>query len=453
MKSASVAEHRQEVRRLVAEAPDEPVYCEFKRELAYQTKKQKAELVKDVSSFANIDLEALGGYGYLIFGVSDEGDVVGVGESQGDASSDMRKIVNGYLDRSVDFEYLTCEVVDAGTGAKKKIAAIVVQDSKRRPHVVSRELKEQQGNKSKFWLREGEVWTRKTGGRELATSEDFDAMYEGKLRKLVEDKVRPLADTVSSLQRDVLELKASVPEISFGFAVTGFKEPQKSVKPAAVVDNLIPPKSWRAIREDRKEARRRANTHYENSPFGTSLSRSTGGEPSATDYQQYITRLDRWIEEIRGLLFFEFAIYNTGQSTAEDVEVVLEVPTVLWPMDCLPEKPEPPRDHLYFNGARLPLPRMGTKQTSPDSLLGPYMEEYSVSHSKPVPVNVKWEVGKLYHNRPLATHSDEDDMEGLVIPAGNYRQALEEAGGEIQLPYTVHAANLKMPVSGTLVLN
>jgi Putative DNA-binding domain len=68
-----ISRHRGEIRRLVAEEHDEPTYCEFKRILSYATKKEKGELVKDVSSFANVDLEALGGYGYLVFGVSNDG--------------------------------------------------------------------------------------------------------------------------------------------------------------------------------------------------------------------------------------------------------------------------------------------------------------------------------------------------------------------------------------------
>lgn len=178
--------HREEIQRLVAEAPDEPTYCEFKRELGYRTKKEKAELVKDISSFANIDLEALGGYGYLIFGVAPDGEVVGIGNLSGDPPSELRRAVNGSLSRPLLFEYITCEV-DDGTGGMKRVAAVVVADSQRRPHVVSKEVTEQQGKKTTFWLRVGEVWVRKTGGRELATAEDLDAMYEGKLRSLVND--------------------------------------------------------------------------------------------------------------------------------------------------------------------------------------------------------------------------------------------------------------------------
>ena len=53
--------------------------------------KNNGELVKDVSSFANTDLEALGGHGYIIFGVSNGGRVVGIANSAGDPSSATRR--------------------------------------------------------------------------------------------------------------------------------------------------------------------------------------------------------------------------------------------------------------------------------------------------------------------------------------------------------------------------
>ncbi len=41
--------HRKRVRELAQEPPDEPTSCELKRELAYATSAEKAELVKDVA--------------------------------------------------------------------------------------------------------------------------------------------------------------------------------------------------------------------------------------------------------------------------------------------------------------------------------------------------------------------------------------------------------------------
>jgi hypothetical protein len=92
-----VQRHGEQIRRLVAEVPDEPTYCEFKEALSYGTPKNNGELVKDVSPFANTDLEALGGHGYIISGVSDGGRVVGIANSAGDPSSAARQIVNGNL--------------------------------------------------------------------------------------------------------------------------------------------------------------------------------------------------------------------------------------------------------------------------------------------------------------------------------------------------------------------
>jgi hypothetical protein len=67
-------------------------------------------------------------------------------------------------------------------------------------------------------------------------------------------------------------------------------------------------------------------------------------------------------------------------------------------------------------------------------------------------LSVRWEVGRLYHGRLLVTRSDEDGIEGLLMSAEGYRRALGEAGGEVRLPYTIHAANLRVPARGNLIL-
>lgn len=67
-------------------------------------------------------------------------------------------------------------------------------------------------------------------------------------------------------------------------------------------------------------------------------------------------------------------------------------------------------------------------------------------------LSVQWEVGRLYHGRPLVARLDEDGIEGLLMSAEGYRRALGEADGEVRLPYTIHAANLRVPVGGNLIL-
>jgi hypothetical protein len=76
--------------------------------------------------------------------------VVGIGNISGDPPSELRQIVNGHLDRPVNFEYITCEVDDKA-GGKKRVAAIVVPDSRRRPHMASREIKERRNATYPQW--------------------------------------------------------------------------------------------------------------------------------------------------------------------------------------------------------------------------------------------------------------------------------------------------------------
>ncbi len=445
-------DHREEIRRLVAEAPDEPTYCEFKRELGYRTKKEKGELVKDVSSFANIDLEALGGYGYLIFGVAPDGEIVGIGDLPGDPASELRKVVNGHLDRPVLFEYLTCEVHDGGSpGTARRVAAVVVTDSKRRPHVASREVKERLGNKDKFWLREGQVWVRKTGGRELATAEDLDAMYEGKLRGLVEEATRPLREAVAGLERDLSDLRGVAPDLAFGFAAPGAEGPSGEGSPFPVLSSAISPETWEEAKNLLHMAETRATaSHPNNVAFGSSYPRLAGGG-SSRDYADYAARLRGWMEKVRDLAILEFTLSNTGQAVAEDVEVVLEVPAALRPEEELPEKPEIPTSSMTDAFRNPPVLHFATKQNSPDALIGPEVEEAREPGPESGTIRVRWEVGRLYHGRPLTSRSDEDDIEGLLVSATACRRALEEAG-EVRLPYTIHAANLRLPVRGFLVL-
>lgn len=434
-----VERHREEIRRLVAEAPDEPTYCEFKQLLTYAIKKEKGELVKDVSSFANTDLEALGGYGYIIFGVTNDGRVMGIGTSVGDPASAIRQIVNGHLDRPVNFEYVTCEVDDK-VGGKKRVAAIVVPNSKRRPHVVSKEIKERLNNRDIFWLREREVWVRKTGGRELATAEDLDAMYEGKLRRLVDDQVRPLQQRVERLEGDLREQRSLVPELGFGFANLSDTGPSPSGRPNAILGNLIDTEQIHAEIEWATDKAR--STRSTGEPWGIRLSSS---EPSSGDYAEHAQALEAWMSTLQELLFVDFVLINTGRTPAEDVKVTLRLPAGLSAGEELPEKPEPPRGIFGRNFA---APRLAiSKHSSPDSLIGP--DIYDVGSGEAAAV---WEVGKLYHGRPLFTSSDLEEVGGLLISLRKCEELLHRSPDGIRLDYVVHAANLPEAHRGSVVL-
>jgi hypothetical protein len=449
-----IEKHRKQIRSLVAEAPDEPTNCEFKEKLSYATKREKGELVKDVSPFANANLEALGGYGYIIFGVSNNGRVVGVRNIAGDPPSDARQIVNGHLERPVVFEYFTCEV-DDNAGGKKRVAAIVVPDSRRRPHVVSREIKEvRSNNRDTFWLRKGEVWVRKAGGRELATAEDLDTMYEGTMRRLVDDQVRPLQQRVERIERDLSERTGAIPKVGFGFAVSKSREPAPEKHPYPVLGNLI---EADGIEQEIERARKRAAEDTEtvglDPRFGVV---GSAFRPAAEEYEGYAQRLRKWFTEVQDLFFVDFVFANTGGAPAEDVQVVLQMPAKLKPKKKLPVRPaEPSRDPYGVRAASLGLWDASNRsraahQPRPDRIIGPRIQNDASGIAAAV-----WEVPTLYHDRPLFTRSmiePQMGINGLLISGKGLRGHQSQAGAGAQLNYTVRAANVPEAVHGVLIV-
>jgi len=445
-----IEKHREQIRSLVAEAPDEPTYCEFKKLLSYATKKEKGELVKDVSSFANADLEALGGYGYMVFGVSNDGQVVGIENTSGDSPSAVWQIVNGHLGRPVVFEYITCEVGDK-TGGRKRVGALVVPDSKIRPHVVSKEIKEPLSkNRDKFWLREGEVWVRKAGGRELATAEDLDVMYEGKLRRMVDDGLRPLQQRVERLERDLHERTSATPKPDFGFAVPNSWEPSQELRPYPALGNLINAEGIQAkIERVKKQA-------AEAPKVDSVVPRFTNVGPTAKDYEEYAQELQEWLIKVHDVFYINFVFVNTGVALAEDVQVILTIPAVLKPGTTLPAKPS--RPSIVPNDVDRFIPSVSAAATSsirsrPDRILGPNIGSEDASGR----VTAVWEVRKLYHDRPLFTRTTYDlktrlGRNGLFISGKGLRQLQSQAGGGAQLNYTIRAANVPETLHGVLVL-
>jgi hypothetical protein len=447
-----VDNHRDQIRRLVAEAPDEPTYCEFKEELSYATPKDKGELVKDVSSFANADLEILGGHGYIIFGVSNDGEIVGIGSTSGDPASDARQIVNSNLGRPVEFEFVTCHV-DTKTGDKKRVAAIVVPDSRRRPHVVSREIQQHLNHKDKFWLRKGEVWVRKTGGRELASADDLDTMYEGKLRRVVDEQVRPLRQRVESLERDLRERTNAVPKLGFGFALPNSREPTREVRPFPVLGNLIKADVTK-VKEVVEDARKQAAETPQVRPIASSLG------PTAEDYEGYARGLQEWFIAVQDRFFVDFVFANAGGAPAEDIQVILAMPAALKPGTALPIRPRKPsrrssdrRSSELAEKLRSISPTRHPTQPRPDRIIGPSIVSEDVSDR----AIAFWEIPKLYHDRPLFTRSKVDlktqqTRTSLVISGSGLRTLQAEEDGGVRLNYTVRAANVPETLRGILIL-
>jgi hypothetical protein len=390
-------------------------------------------------------LEALGGYGYIVFGVSDEGRIVGVEGLVGDPPSEIRQIVNVHLHRPVGFEYLTCEVDDKA-GGTKRVATIVVPDSRRRPHVVSWEIKERRSDREIFWLREREVWIRKTGGRELATAEDLDTMYEGKLRRLVDEQVRPLQQRVERLERDLRERTNAVPKLGFGFAVPNSGEPAQEARPYPVLGNLIKADATK-IKEKVESARKQAVEAREMRSFASSF------KPTAGDYESYAQELQEWFIAVQDLFFVDFLFANAGGVPAEDVQVILAMPTALKPGITEPVRPRQPS--IKTSSAVGLVPPISSVRSSiqprPDRIIGPSI----VSKNASGRAQAIWEIPKLYHDRPLFTRSKVDPTHkrtGLLISGSGLRTLQAEGNGGARLDYTVRAANVPEALRGILIL-
>jgi hypothetical protein len=312
--------------------------------------------------------------------------------------------------------------------------------------MISRELQQQQGRKSRFLLRKGEVWVRKAGGRQLATAEDIDAMYEAKLLSVARDAAEPLNQRIEILERELARLKSALPTLSFGVALPGEPEPAQEapVRPANEVlftqeefEELVAELAWAKERAQRARQERNAG-----SMLGFSTRLSSG--PSPQEYMDYGENLEGWLHQLRGFVMVELALSNTGEVPAEDVSVEIEIPPELSARKDLPrEKLERPVD-TFIRSFRTPSLRYTrSKQNAPEDLLGPAFD-----HDRRLAV---WEIGRLYHGRPVRTDSHEESVSGLLLDRAPFERLASERDS-VQLPYTLRAANLRRPVEGTLRL-
>ncbi len=327
-------------------------------------------------------------------------------------------------------------------GKKLRLAAVVVPNSRRRPHVVSRELQEQQGRKAKFLLREGEVWVRNAGGRTRATAEDMDAMYEARLLSATRDATEPLARRIGDLEGELGRLRQAAPEPCFGVALPVGRQPGQEAEVRPATEILFTPAGLRSIAADISWARKRAEKERaQQTARGFSAGVRLG--PGPDEFEGYARGLEDWLDGLRRFVMVQLALSNTGEVPAEDLSVEIEIPPEISCRAELPvEKPERPRD---FRIVSLGTPSTGPMIAArrPDDLIGPDLD-----HDSRLAV---WEVERLYHGRPVRTDSDPDYVNGLLLDREPFERAAGE-GGSVYLRYTIRAANLRRPVEGTLRL-
>ncbi|QZX99810.1 AlbA family DNA-binding domain-containing protein [Halobaculum rubrum] len=145
---------------------------------------QKAEFIKDIASIANTVHTR--SPRYILVGVTDGGDLIGITESkvgdEGDSrkhlfdmdESNLQETVTSHLSPSPDFSIHTFE------NDGKRFAAIQISQVAEPPAVVSKEIQED----STTHLRNGEIYLRSGSGKKSQTGKTLRRCYNIELRSI-----------------------------------------------------------------------------------------------------------------------------------------------------------------------------------------------------------------------------------------------------------------------------
>lgn len=156
-----------EVRLLALISEPEGRKIDFKRELDLDTRRGKAELIKDIVAIANSGLEE----GYLIIGVDDSKQIVGVAFLDEER---IQQIADAYIKPPVR---LSCELVPLLAAGFLSVGVITISTADR-PHRVAKAIAR---------IDQGEVFVRRGSTTASASTEERIRMRE--------DAVKPVRDS------------------------------------------------------------------------------------------------------------------------------------------------------------------------------------------------------------------------------------------------------------------
>lgn len=165
---------REHIAKLI-DLDNENSKIDFKRNLDISTKKNKAELIKDVIAFANSE-PVNDPNGYYIIGVQHKRLFDTLSLNLDDAT--LQQIVNSKCHRPIDFQFRQFSIKGTTLGV------IIIPKSDERPHHV---LDDYFDNRGKKLLQKGSIFIRKGSSTDIATREDLDLMYEERIKKRVEE--------------------------------------------------------------------------------------------------------------------------------------------------------------------------------------------------------------------------------------------------------------------------
>jgi len=146
------------------EKKKETELCDFKVEFYSAIK--YGDLIKDILAFANNMRDE---NKYIIFGVDDKGEVVGIDKSPLPEIATVNQLLNEYAESFIDTRIERFRYYDTG----KEIAAIVILQSNRdRPYMLKKNY-----HKNNYKLNNGACFVRKGTTNAVAIRDDFNKMY------------------------------------------------------------------------------------------------------------------------------------------------------------------------------------------------------------------------------------------------------------------------------------
>jgi hypothetical protein len=181
--SERVGRYRQEVEKVVQDVGEHPLY-ELKRSCDFAKLADKIEFVKDVQSICTSRIES---ERYLVVGADDAThSFVGVDNLPDFDEVKIRQRLEKYLQPTPRFEVFN---VKAPNGKDYVLFVFPRQTSRR---ILAREtVDDSSGMVPKLLLRKGDLWTKgDSTGKRLATSADWDEIYEEHIELETEKRTR-----------------------------------------------------------------------------------------------------------------------------------------------------------------------------------------------------------------------------------------------------------------------
>jgi hypothetical protein len=164
---------------------------DYKQTIDISSDKQWYGITKDISAFAN----TFGGY--LLFGIDNNANIVGVARDVADIIKDASKIQQK-INRTLEPHISNIRSKEYRYGSNVVIAVFIPQ-SRGVTHLISKQAKyEQPSGDTKIALNAGTFYVRRSAANHLGDSRDFDAVVERRIDSFRDSLIEKVARVVKS---------------------------------------------------------------------------------------------------------------------------------------------------------------------------------------------------------------------------------------------------------------